>query len=786
MYKKVWKLIYKTWEKYFIYVFLAVFLSLFSFILWNNIVLSVKDYLQSQIKPLVWWDIVLSSRIDLDENYFRNTYSSTFEISKTISLNSTLFNNYNKSELVEIVYHTVNFPFYNQFEYDVINQNWHLIVNQKTYENYWDIIEIFWDKFLVKWIIKKSLFDDISIYTTENKLYIPIDKFNNSLNSTNSRLNYKYYLIFKWKYDEKFKEILKNDIFIKDFRIRTLNDRNDNIWNITDRFYVFINFFNLLIFVLTFFIIILSLEIFFKKIKWTIWLLNIFWLKKHNIFYYNFLVLFVIFISSFLLAYVLNIILMEILSLKYSFFSSKIQSFYKWFIISIILLFVWFFLPFYKIFKSDISSLIKDENNFSNFTFKDYILYLLIIFIGFLLINFISWINIINSFLYSFLFILFIAIFYIFIEFILKLLFSIYKFKLKNFYYFDAIRSTIKPWNVSFLIVFSSIISFISIFIFYVFSWSFLNYLNNITSNSNDTFVLNVVKEDLQNVKKYFNNDEVFEIVTLKIKNINWLSLEKFLNTDSIPRQFWREFSSTTNVLDNKLISWKELVRNWVSVDKEFANELWLKLWDQIVFTVAWLEKTLKVVNFREAVRNWTNPFFYFQLFPDDFKNYPKNYILSYKEVSKPSNIENILFKEIWSHLTFIKTKEIIDIVIKITKQILVVVYFCLIYIFVFSFLSFIVSIKFLSTFKLYKIKILGILWWNYINLIKSFNFEFIYLIFIWLFFSFIFWLIILLVVFYFIKYFSLNLFSLLTWTILILFLFLIMISYLKIFKIFK
>ena len=119
-----------------------------------------------------------------------------------------------------------------------------------------------------------------------------------------------------------------------------------------------------------------------------------------------------------------------------------------------------------------------------------------------------------------------------------------------------------------------------------------------------------------------------------------------------------------------------------------------------MIFTVAGLEKTLKVINFRESVRNGANPFFYFMLDKTDFEKYPKNYIVSYKQSQKPKNIENILSHEIGSYLTYIKTKEIIDIVINIASQILIIVYFCLAYIFIFSFLSFIVSVSFLSTFK--------------------------------------------------------------------------------------
>lgn len=127
-------------------------------------------------------------------------------------------------------------------------------------------------------------------------------------------------------------------------------------------------------------------------------------------------------------------------------------------------------------------------------------------------------------------------------------------------------------------------------------------------------FVLNVQEKNLPIINKYFKQDEIFEIVSLKISKINNKSLKDYLWVKEVWREFSREFFSTTNVLDNKILSWEKLSSSWVSVDAEFGKSLNLKLWDKITFSVAWLEKTLTVVNFREAVRNWVNPFFYFNL----------------------------------------------------------------------------------------------------------------------------------------------------------------------------
>ena len=785
MYQKIFKIIFWNWKKYFIYVFLAVILSLFSYILSDNIVLSVNNYLKSEIKPLVWWDLVLTSNDDLKDKNYLQKYDSNFEVAKTISINSTIFDNEQKPTLVDLVYSTQNYPFYNRFSYDIINTSWSIIVDKKIYEKYWWILEILSKDYMVKGIITTSPIWNISIYSSSNSIYLPITEFDNSLNSQNSRIEYTYYLKTKNTSDLELINQIKNDVNLKTFRKTTLDDRNENIANITDRFYVFINFFNLVVFVLTFFIVILSLESYFKKIKSNIWLLNIFWLSKKNIFFYNFIFLLWLFLLAFLWAFLLNYLVFSILWIFYNFFEIHFSSFLKWIVITFILLVIGIFLPFFKIFKSNTLDLLNDSWDFLNFKIIDYLIYLGLIFFWFLVVSLVSNLSLLEAILYSFLFDIIIVLFYIILNFILKFIFlKIEKnktnFKIfKDFYLFDAIRSTIKPGNLSFLIVFSSIISFLSIFIFLVFSWSFLNYLQNLTTSSRDMFVLNVQEKNLPIINKYFKQDEIFEIVSLKISKINDKSLKDYLWVKEVWREFSREFFSTTNVLDNKILSWEKLSSSWVSVDAEFGKSLNLKLWDKITFSVAWLEKTLTVVNFREAVRNWVNPFFYFNLDKKDFEKYPKNYILSYKQSQKIQNLESILHKEITWNLTFIDAKQIIDLVVEISKKILWVVYLCLSYIFLFSFLSFVVCIGFLRTFKIWKIKILHILGWDNNKLFHALHLEYIYLIFIAFLLSIFFWSLFLFIIFYFIKYFSLYLWSYIIWILVIFMLFFILISYL-------
>jgi predicted lysophospholipase L1 biosynthesis ABC-type transport system permease subunit len=121
------------------------------------------------------------------------------------------------------------------------------------------------------------------------------------------------------------------------------------------------------------------------------------------------------------------------------------------------------------------------------------------------------------------------AIFYLLLQKILLWNYEKFFKKVKNFYIFDAIRSTIKPGNVSFFILFSSIISFLSVFVFFVFSGSFVNYLNTLTQESRDMFLINVQQKDIKEFEKYFTQDEIYEIVTLRIAKINDVSLKEFL-----------------------------------------------------------------------------------------------------------------------------------------------------------------------------------------------------------------------------------------------------------------
>jgi len=732
MFSKILKIIFLSGKSYLLFISIATFLSLFSYILSSNIILSVDDYLQSQIKPLVGGDIVLSADEDFVTEDFLGRYWEDFVIAKTIETSTTIFDPNKNPNLVELVYKDDIYPIYDSFSYTP-NADWgDLIINQEMYDAFGSDIDIFGKTYQVGGIIDETPLGNISFFSNFSEVYLPIEEFNPQITADNARLSYKAYFQFKWEYDEAIVELVKQDPLLDGVRVRSLDDRNERIGGVTDRLYLFIHFFNLIVFVLTFFIIILSLETFFKKLKNTIGLLSILGLKKSTVFLYSLVLLAGVFFISFLLSFVLNYFVIDVLKTQYDFFAVYNISFLKGVAITAVLLFIWVYSPFYKIYKSHISDLLSDSSAFSNFSLRDYGVYLLLIFVGFFLMSYISSLGLLESAIYSAWFIVCIVILYILVSFILRWSFKMISkvfSSTKNFYIYDAIRSTIKPGNVSFLIVFSSLISFLSIFVFYVFSGSFLWYIDRLTETSNDTFVVNIWKDDIEITREYFAEEEIYEIISLRIREINGRTLKQHLNTDRVSGRYSREFTSTTRNFDREIIAGKPVSSWGVSVDSEFASSIGIDIGDRLLFTVAGLEKELVVQNLRNTESNGANPFFFLVLDPSDFERFPKNYFVSYKSEEKAEDLQFTYSNAVGWNVSFINTREIIDVVLDVAEKVLLIVYFCLTYIFVFSFLTFIVSITFLRTFKTKKLQLLYILWGQKRKLLSWVFWEYSYLV---------------------------------------------------------
>ena len=207
--------------------------------------------------------------------------------------------------------------------------------------------------------------------------------------------------------------------------------------------------------------------------------------------------------------------------------------------------------------------------------------------------------------------------------------------KNKNFLIYDSIRSTISPWNLSILISFSFIISFSSLLFISILSTNFIERLNTDFKQKNNLFVLNIRQEDLKNIEDKY---EIYSIIPWRISKINWIDIKKAVKS----WRFTREFQITDKNLKDRILSWNP-IKSWeVSVQEHFSKDLRIKIWDEIEFLIYWKKIALKVVNLRENNEWFDQAYFYFQVYKEDFKKYPKTHFLStFVPKDKVKNFKN-------------------------------------------------------------------------------------------------------------------------------------------------
>gem|GEM_PF-886147 len=532
---------------------------------------------------------------------------------------------------------------------------------------------------------------DISIYAQEKTVYIPMSFFPEHLTTENARLSLAYYFVAKNGYTPDMETMFRNDEHFHEARIQTLDGRSGLLADTIDRLTLFLHVFHFIIFSLTFFIVVLSLETFFTRLRSIFGLLHVLGLTKKRIFFLSSGVVAVTCGVACLVAGGVTFFSLSWISQYYDMLQFHTASMWNGGLITLVLFATGFGAPMYKILRAGADELMKGEQHFSHFSTRDYAIYAGLLLVGFFCIEYISGLSLAMSLLLSSSFLVFLVLAYWSISHVLQICAKLYarsRHAKTHFYTFDAIRSTVKPGNVSFFVIFSTLVSFLSLFIFFVFSGSFVAYLENIIHNENDTFVRNLISSDIPKAQKYFSEDEIYEIVMMRIDAVNGQPLADWVGQFPVPNHFSREFFSTTKVLDNKIISGKPLSSGQVSVDRDFAKDLGVKIGDEILFSVAGLTIPLEVVNLREAVRNGTNPFFFFQLHAPDFANYPKNALVVYDSKKKDPNLEAILVQDLGGHLSFIKIGTVLETLIGISSKILVVVYVYLAYITVFAFLG--------------------------------------------------------------------------------------------------
>ena len=723
---KIFKILFNSSKKSFVFISFIIFASLFSFIFTWNIINSIDNYIKENSKDFLWADLVISDKKDfLDETqkYIEKNYNS--QTSKKISFQTSIFYK-NNPDLYSINYIEKNYPFYWDFNQTEVNINWEIIVNKKVYDKFWTWnIEILWKKYKIKSYLKNDFLADFNPLWW-NDIYIYYK--NSDLTSIKwiSRINYE--LLVKSESIEK----IKKDKSLEKFKINTQETSNNSLNSIISRLNIFIQIFYQIIILLSFFIVTISINSYFKKVTKDLKILNILGLSNYKIILSLFILFLVISIISSTISYLSVYFIFELLSTKVSILFLDISLLYKSIFLAFLIILSWSFLNLINLKATWINNFWK-ENIFWNY--KKYIIsYFVFLLLILFFISYFSWVNILYSILISVWFLSFLLLIIFILNKLLKLLFKLFKKKLsKNFYLFDSIRSTIKPWNLSIIIVISTFVSISWFLIFSTFSNWFIDFLNKNIKWQIDTFVINLDEKDIKSLKNDFKEEDYYEIIRARILTVNWKKLKEYLWVEKVSGRYTREFNTTTKPLTELIETWKE-IKSWeVWVDREFAEWLWIKMWYKIKFLVLWIEKELEVTQIRKPERNWVSPFFYFNFYGKDFSWFSKNYFLSYDSKEKWENFNLELSNKLWNQVTFINIWDIIDKIKSLSIYILYFVYSILLYIAIFSIITFSVSINFLKTFKKSKIEIYNKFGWDKNKLKIWMFYEYTYLILIWL-----------------------------------------------------
>lgn len=743
MYKKLIKMfVSKNIVKFFTIIF-CISLSLFGFLVSDNFAKNTQTLIWNESKPILWWDIRFESSKELSSeqlNFLQNLeQENKVVISKKIQTYSTIVDNSDNPSLVSLIFVDDKFPLYWVMQVIKKSDNSWVIVSQNVEDLFVknNSIEIYWKKYEISWIITKFPETWVNFYDDGKKVVLDLQEFDKlKLDEFWAKIDREY--LIKINNPLNFEEILSsindNQLFewinVTDYK--KWWNRFSELFSELDKF---IKYVLIVSFILTILIIFLSVESFYIWNKKNFSIIKILWFSDKNLLIFNILLFVFIFVFCFLLSIFLSEFVFYFLrkiEIFQSFYLNN-TSIFKTAVLWITILFISVFLPLIKFFSFSPLAWLK-ENFLQVYTKKEiFIESLLVIFACIFIYNLIIW-NFLSSIYFTSILFFFVVFLWYLLNILLKYLYNKFSyFKDKNFSIYDWIRNTVKPWNLSILILFAYVISFSSLLFISIISLNFIDKLNVDLRNNNNIYVINITQKDLSSIDEKFKN-QTFSIILWRILWINDKTLNEHLWWQQKETewfwQFTREFNMTDNELsDLKIIKWWKIKKWEVSVDDEFSKSLNVDIWDKIQFLIYWKKIDLVVWNIRESKRTSINPFFYFQVYKDDFINFPKTYFLStYIESSDIKQFKKDFLSKTGNQISFIDVEEILNEIKSISKKVFIVIQTLFVYIFIFCIISLVISIVFLIPFKKNKSKIYNILWANN-EFIKQNNFsEYIYL----------------------------------------------------------
>lgn len=705
MYSKLLKnFIFKNFSLFFL-LFFAIFISLFGFIFTDSLSKNFLYEIQKDSKTSLGGDITVTLQNDNQKEldaFLEENISSEVEMAQAFSIRSSAKND---EEIISanVIFYSELFPFYDTFEIDEKNSEWKIIISQDLYERLSEekLLNIF-DKDQQIYASYNILPSQIDSFLSSENIFIPLEYFKEIIPNTQSLfLEKKYFFKTPQELFQTTKEVLENQENILQIRVRDYVSGGERFEDIVKNIVNYISASVLFALLLTSVIIYLSMTGFFIKQRKDLAVLRVLWFQNMQFIWFFALVFWILF----LLAGALSWILVEV---WYSFlqnieetkgFSLQISSLYEAFFVAVSLGFIWLGWPIYQFISQNPLNGFKQNFFSSSSKINKFILFLICnaaIFIFAILLEY----SLFQASIITLGLSIFGIIFSLVSYFLNWWIFRIYSKKQhKNFEIFDAMRNTVKPGNLSSLLNMSFFVIFFVGFSIFLMFGNFYNRLQVNLWSDNNLFVLNIDQNVYDQIKPEFK-EEIYSTFRGRISEINNQSLQEFLG-DNPTRRFSREFNITDNSLSNiSLDSWKPLEPGTVSVDKNFAQDLWIKIWDTITFQIFWLEKQLEVINIRQSQDYAITPFFYFQVFPEDFSKFPKQYFLSTQvETKKIPEIKQYFYELSQGSTQFIEVEKILAEVKEISLKVLGIIQILFIYLVIFCVLSIIVVTNFYTLF---------------------------------------------------------------------------------------
>ncbi len=309
------------------------------------------------------------------------------------------------------------------------------------------------------------------------------------------------------------------------------------------------------------------------------------------------------------------------------------------------------------------------------------------VFVGILPITLLA-IFFLNSFLYGLIAIIGIVLVYaglmIFYYYFINILYkkrNVFNFPLK------MITSQKKFDGFFGLITFASLfVALVSIYNLSIVRTSVEEYLkNDLKRNLPSTYILDIQKSQKDKLLENFKEITLFPNIRARIISIDDVDVQKELDnkSENLDRELGREFNLTyRNYLlssekiykSTKNFKFSNMGENEVSLEKDFAKRVNIKLGSNLVFSIQGIKINVKVTSIREVDTRSGYPFFYFILSTKTLEKFPQTFFgfANYNEV-KQNNLKKYLSQNV-PNANIINTKSITNIAENLINILLLII----------------------------------------------------------------------------------------------------------------